>query len=192
MRLHHAVSLAEQGRRADAEQAMRALLRDDPGFAEAAGNLATLLLQAHLQQPAERRSAADPALAEAEALLARAAAGEPLRAGWHNSLGWLRELRGEPALAEPAYRRACALDPLRPEPAVSLVRLLLRAGRLNDARAAVAESCRAAPAAVPLRLLLADQLWQLDRELATGLLHEVLRLDPGNAAAAAALAASRR
>lgn len=184
-RVHHAVSLQQRGRHAEAVAALARVLEAAPELAEAHAALGTCLLFEFDRSPG---GAADPRLVRAEAALRRAAALEPRVPSHQDLLGCALQRRGAVAAAEAAFRAAIALGAARHEPFFHLADLLLAAGRGSEVGGVLAARLASLPGDVPLRLQAADRLARagLD-DAAAAALQEVLQLQPGHAAAAAAL-----
>ncbi|MFY9342466.1 MAG: tetratricopeptide repeat protein [Planctomycetota bacterium] len=184
-RTHHAASLQQRGRHREAVAALEQAIREAPTYAEGHGTLGTCLLMEVVKAPVV---AGDPRLARAVAGLQRAVELEPRRVAFWNTLGKALEHQQRWPEAEAAYRRAVALPYERIEPFVNLADVLVRLGRANDATALWSALLAARPADVALRLELARAAFaRNDRAGAAVMLREVVRLEPGNAAAAQAL-----
>lgn len=193
VRLHHAVSLAELGRRQEALPLLRALAAEAPSLPDVAGNFAIfLLLDYDGDEPARQLGAADPRLREAEPMLRRALELDPGRAAFHNAFGMLLGFTGRVQEAEAALRRAVVLDPQRVEPYRNLARLFLAHDMALQARQSVLPLLQARPRDVAVRLQLAQAFAARDEDGAAALLQDALRLEPGNAAVEAELARLRR
>lgn len=125
--------LRRQGEHDLAEQAFRQALNLDPCDPHLVGLLANFLRE---------RCRHDEAIAVVRAGLDHA----PYAPNLHLELGHLIALSGEPAEAEQAFRRAAALDPGLLDAALSLVDLLEKQGRLNEAADLLIDFAAARPA----------------------------------------------
>ena len=96
--LKQGVALERLGRRAAAEAAYKTALKLDPGYGPAQNNLAYLL--------ASQQNRLDEALDWAK----KAVASNERQAAYHDTLGWVRQQRGELELARAAYGEALMVD----------------------------------------------------------------------------------
>ncbi|MCB1914190.1 MAG: tetratricopeptide repeat protein [Rhodocyclaceae bacterium] len=126
LKLGHALSAA--GDDAGAEQAYRRALDLDAGYVPAMNNLAML--------KAGKATALDEALAWAE----KAVAAGPPAAALYDTLGWVRQQRGETTLAREAYQRAVSLDPDHSAAAAHLAALGSAPVAVGPSTAAAAEA----------------------------------------------------
>jgi tetratricopeptide (TPR) repeat protein len=121
------------GRRAAAEAVLDRMLEDWPADAYA------LASRAHLRA---QRGALDAAIADARALVQ--AHPERSAADWFN-LAFLHEQAGRPEDAEPAFRRAVALDDKLDRAWYGLGLVLIRLGRTEEAVAALERNTKLQP-----------------------------------------------
>ncbi|MBF0182417.1 MAG: tetratricopeptide repeat protein, partial [Magnetococcales bacterium] len=134
----------------EAEQAFRAVVRIDPGAADALNNLGVLL--------GERM-----ALEEAEATLGAAIRVDPGYAEAYNNLGLLLTRREHHAEAEAAFREAIRLRPAYREAYNHLGLLLERTNRESEAEAACREVLRLTSDAPVAYVRLGDFLYRHHR-----------------------------
>jgi tetratricopeptide (TPR) repeat protein len=166
---HRAHRLAEVGRYADAERAVRDGLVADP----ASGRLLTVLawvLRLRRDYPGAL-SAADAAIAA-----------DPSLAGAHAERAeiLIALLRADDAIGN--AREAARLQPLRPAGHLVLARALSAAHRRDEARAAAAYGLALDPVSVEALLTVAEVAREAgDREEAAAAARAVLAVEPGNA-----------
>jgi len=177
-RVNCGVSLMDRGRTADAERELRRALRDKPGMARAAYNLALLLAEGAGVPPDAAR------LAEANTLATDLLQREPTNSAYHFLHGVVLAARKQVAEAEAAFRRASEITPGAPQPYGRLAMLFLQAGRLDDAAGALQAVVRYSPQDVGARMQLADTWLRLQNPTAAKQqLREILTMDPNHAAA---------
>jgi tetratricopeptide (TPR) repeat protein len=190
VRLNWGVALSRRGRFAEAEQVLRALVRDHAHYGAALGALAEVLWQRFLAA-GNPESPDDPRLVEAERLAEQSAdlhAAPPAL----NTLALVLVQRGRPAEAEAALRRAIAIAPNNVPSHRNLGGVLLLVGKPAEAVALGRRLVAALPGDVDVRLNLAQALLVLgDAAGAVPVLEDVLRIDPGNAQAQGMLAQIR-
>lgn len=124
--------LVQQGRTAEADRMIRRLVEQAPP----SGPMAQLAAEMAMR---------GGDTSEALDFARRAVRPDSTDVGEHLWLGQTLERLGRDAEAEAELRRSLALDPARPEPRVALVRLLVRAGRRDQAEAAIVEARRSLP-----------------------------------------------
>lgn len=108
-RLLQAGLLAQLGRRAAAETALRGIVDARPDFAVAANDLAYLLIEG--QAAEDKKADGKTAIAEAEVLARRAIALSPLVATYHDTLARVLAKAGRTSEARRAFQAALKLDP---------------------------------------------------------------------------------
>lgn len=137
-----AVALIRDGRVAEAEQKLDALLKREPKNAGALNLLGTIRAQQNR-------------LAEAEALWTRAVASDPQFAGPHMNLAYLYLLKGAPEKTIAELKEVVRLEPTNADAAFKLARLLLSQNRIDEGIAFL-EGAKASGAPAPLVSLLGD------------------------------------
>ncbi len=137
-----AVALIRDGRVAEAEQKLVALLKTEPKNAGALNLLGTIRAQQNR-------------LDEAEALWTRAVASDPQFAGPHMNLAYLYLLKGAAAKSIAELKEVVRLEPTNADAAFKLARLLLSQNRIDEGIAFL-EGAKASGAPAPLVSLLGD------------------------------------
>ncbi len=187
-RMHHAVSLQQRGRHAEAIAALERVIREVPGgvvLAQAHAALGTCLLQ-ELDKVAA--PAADPRLRRAEEELVLALRLEPGNSASWNSLGYALSRRGDWTEAERAYQRATELSMEYTQPFLNRADALAHLGRTAEIQPMIDRLLAARPRDVALRQqLVQGALARGNVDLAKVLLRDLLRIDPHNQQAAAKL-----
>jgi tetratricopeptide (TPR) repeat protein len=177
----HALALQHRGRHAEALVVLRELVAQRPDDAEFVGSLGTCLAEV---VHAGGGGGDDARLVEAEALLRRSLDLEPDSASRWTSLGCVLRTRGRLVDAELAYRRATEHTDQRLQPYTGRAEVLAQLGRTAEISPMFERLLARRPGDVPLRLELADFFaGKQQPALAAQMLDEVLRLQPGNAAA---------
>jgi tetratricopeptide (TPR) repeat protein len=184
-RMAYAVSLQYRGRQIEALTLLRELTLQAPENGDVLGSLGTCLVAAHF---GDHGTAADPRLAEAEAVLRKSLTLKPRKAAYWNSLAYVHKVRGRLPEAEDAYRHATELTTDHVEPFFFRAELLERLGRTAEIGPMFDRLAAARPQDAPLRLRFAEiELRDRSWAAAARWLQEVLRIEPGNGQATAML-----
>ncbi|MEQ1692874.1 MAG: methyltransferase domain-containing protein [Gemmatimonas sp.] len=161
--LRQALLAHQAGLLSDAESGYRAVLRREPGHADALYLLALLLHQS-------RRSA------ESVAFLARAIERNPIRPEFHNTLGDVHRALGQFDEARTHLMRALELRPGYADAQVNLASTLNASGRKDEALLLLFNAVAAQPAHAVLRHTLAAMLQGVTLHTGNVVVREVLRL----------------
>lgn len=179
-RVERAAALIREGKAAEAEQQLNAILKVAPNEPGALNLLGAIRAQ-------------QGRLDDAEALFARAVRGDSRFAGPHMNLAYLYLLKGQPEKTIAELKEVLRLEPANADAAHKLARLLLSQNHLNEGIAFIEELRARGMMTTTLAVMLGDaRLAKGDARQAEESYLQALRDERGNFAALLGLAEASR